>query len=253
MKCSKQLTIILFSLFLGLSHLTIAQCTPGDSTTCPDPEDNGQICPKMPAPVYIGVEYQQQITILPPPKIDTNNMVIPIHHITLLELGNLPEGITWQSNAEKNEFMAGTYYCVILAGTTSADTGNYPVKIIIEAFGLIANTVVSLGQTIDSTSITLHVKELVDGIADKNTPPLIKNVWPNPFSKTLNIDLEIKPGETAEVEIYNLIGVKKYHMEYKPLSETYNTNLSFLPNGIYIMSINYNGTRQMKKIIKYHK
>lgn len=41
MKSFIQLTIILFSLLILVQH-AYSQCTPQDSITCPDPEENGQ-------------------------------------------------------------------------------------------------------------------------------------------------------------------------------------------------------------------
>ncbi|MDX1285096.1 MAG: hypothetical protein R3182_08795, partial [Draconibacterium sp.] len=68
MKRIIQLTVILFALFFGTQY-AYSQCTPLDSTSCPDPEENGQICPNILDTVIVGSEYMQEVTILPPSKI----------------------------------------------------------------------------------------------------------------------------------------------------------------------------------------
>ncbi len=250
MKRFIQITAILFSLFIGVQS-TYSQCTPGNAETCPDPEENGQICPKIPTPVYVGVEYMQEVTILPPPKIDTNNMIITIHHITLVELGNLPTGITWESNAENNEFLAETYYCILLSGTSYADTGSYPVKIAVEAFTKIGNTIVSLGKTVDSTTLSINVEANPNYITENTEPPLMYKVWPNPFSTMLNISLFESSNEVTEIEIFNIMGNRMYYGEYSEYPAVYKADLSSLAEGVYILSIKHNNNRHLKKIVKH--
>ncbi|NQU52640.1 MAG: T9SS type A sorting domain-containing protein [Bacteroidetes bacterium] len=250
MKRFIQLTILLFVLFIGLQH-TYSQCTPADSIDCPDPEENGQICPKIPDTVFVGLEYLQEVTILPPPKLDTNNLTITIHHITLRELGNLPAGITWESNVENNEFMAGTYYCLRLSGTTYADPGAYPVKIAVEAFTKIGNTIISLGQTIDSTTLSIIVEGSPNAIAENTEPSSIIEVWPNPFSVMLNIALFENPNEVVEIEIFNIVGNRVYYRKINEYTTVYKANLSLLSEGVYILSIKNNNKRHLKKIVKH--
>ncbi|MDB4584587.1 T9SS type A sorting domain-containing protein [Draconibacterium sp.] len=250
MKRFIQLTIILFSLLIGVQH-TYSQCTPLNTATCPDPEGNGQICPKIPDTVFVGVEYMQVVTILPPPKIDINSSTIAIDHITLRELGNLPAGITWESNAENDEFMAGNYYCILLAGTSYADTGAYPVKIVIEAFTEIGNNIISLGQTIDSTTLSIIVEGIPNDIAENTEPSLIIQAWPNPFSTVLNIALFESQNGVVEIEVFNIVGNRMYYRAYNEYPAVYKANLSLLAEGVYILSIKHNNNRHLKKIVKH--
>ena len=54
-------TFIIAIFLIGISPATtIAQCTPGDETSCPDPENNGEVCPAVLPNGIIGKEYKQK-------------------------------------------------------------------------------------------------------------------------------------------------------------------------------------------------
>ena len=93
--------------------VVLAQCTPGDETSCPDPENNGEVCPAELPNGIIGQEYSQEFTIIIPPEYNWEGNVIPIDHIKIMNVGNLPPDITWQTNAEDSIFNPETYYCVL--------------------------------------------------------------------------------------------------------------------------------------------
>ena len=147
--------------------------------------------------------------------------------------------------------MAGTYYCLLLSGTSYADPGVYPVKIAVEAFTKIGNTIISLGQTIDSTTLSIIVEGDPNDIAENTEPSLKVQVWPNPFSTMLNIELFESRNEVVEIEVFNIIGNRMYYRAYLEYPAVYKPNLSSLAEGVYILSIKYNGNRFMKKIIKH--
>ena len=113
---------LLLAVFLSAN--TMAQCIPGDSISCPDPENNGQICPDTIAPAYRGIDYTQDITFLAPAKIDTLSLSIDVYNITLVDIEGLPQGMEWETNAEDNEFYPEIYYCILFSGNTAVDTGN---------------------------------------------------------------------------------------------------------------------------------
>jgi hypothetical protein len=241
--------IIVITLILETEPI-FSQCTPGNFNTCPDPENNGQICPRTLTPAIVGVEYMQEFTILPPPKIDTLGLTIPLHHITLIEINNLPEGLTWISNAEKNEFMVGTYYCVKLSGTTHSEPGIYPLKIAVEAFTKIADDIITLGKTVDSTSLYINVEMKPNVITEYQKPELISNIWPIPFSATLNIELFNTHENETVIEVLNLNGKCLHYGKYNEFTTKITVDLSFLAEGVYILSVQKNGEKQMKLINK---
>jgi hypothetical protein len=228
-----------------------SQCTPLDAETCPDPENNGEICPDSLSAVYIGVEYSQVASILAPPELDTNGLVIPLHHITLIDVGNLPEGISWQSNAPNDEFTVGTYYCILLSGTTTAEVGRYPLKIVVDVYAAVGSTPVLLERSTDSTSLSIDVKWDPNGIAENHMDNMINKVWPNPFSSTLSMELTRILNGKVSVEVYNMTGGLLYHKDFNNNSSVIQLDLHDLPNGTYMVSLEYKGKRTMKTVTKY--
>jgi hypothetical protein len=236
-------TILFFALFsisLLIGNNVKAQCTPGDAISCPDPENNGEVCPAVLPAIFIGAQYDQQFTVLAPPKLDTNNLVINLHHITLINVENLPEGITWQSNATNNEFFVGTYYCVLLSGITSADPGIYPIKIVVDIYTSIAGVPVLLGRTTDSTSLTVEVGWNPNAISDHNFNQFNLKTWPNPFSQKLNVQLNQYSEGQVVVEIFNLLGSRVLYQNIVPSPDgNFEINTSFLNESAYLLRVLY--------------
>jgi len=241
--------ILLLSITNFIENQTFAQCTPGDATTCPDPEGNGEVCPAVLPPIYIQVDYQQQFTVLAPPQLDTNDLVIPLHHITLLDVLNLPEGITWQSNAPNNEFFVGTYYCVLLSGITNAAPGKYPIKIVVDVYASVAGTPVRLGTTVDSTSLSVDVAWNPNSIFENTYGQENLKLWPVPFQNEINVQLDSYSQGKVQVEIYNLLGSLVFQQELELDNEgVFTLNTSFLKETSYLLSVSYDGDRYSKMI-----
>jgi hypothetical protein len=239
----------LFSLTIFNGNLSFAQCIPGDSTTCPDPEGNGEVCPAVLPPIYIQADYEQQFTVLAPPELDTLGSVITLHHITLLDVLNLPEGIEWQSNALNNEFFVGTYYCVLLSGVTNAAPGNYPIKIVVDIYASVAGTPVKLGTTVDSTSLSVEVTWNPNSIFENSYGQENLKIWPVPFQNEVNVQLKSFSGGKVQVEMYNLLGGMVFQQELEPdYAGKFFINTSLLKQGSYLLSISYGGSRFSKMI-----
>ena len=77
--------------------------------------------------------YNQQFTIIAPPEYDIEGTIIPLHHIKIVDVKNLPPGITWETNASDSVFMVGEYYCVLLSGICN-ETGTFPLKIVVDVY-----------------------------------------------------------------------------------------------------------------------
>lgn len=239
--------VLLFFNIIGFS--SFAQCTPGDATTCPDPENNGEVCPAVLPTIYVGAEYSQQFTVLAPPKLDTNGLVINLHHITLINVENLPQGIGWQSNAVNNEFFVGTYYCVLLSGTTQSAPGIYPIKIVVDIYTSISGVPVLLGRTTDSTSLSVEVGWNPNGISDNSLNNKVIQAWPNPFGETLNVKINQQQNESVEIEMYDLLGKLAYQGAFQPgMDGLISLQTSSLTGETYLLSVLLNGERYSQLI-----
>lgn len=244
-----RLVVIIFLAF-GIQNL-YAQCIPGDTLSCPDPENNGEICPDSLALVFVGVPYHQELTMIPPSSIDTLGYTADLYHISLESIDGLPEGITWETNTDDNIFHAGVYYCILFSGTTNANPGEYPIKIEVDLYIKFLNDTLVLPGLIDSTSISVNVKWDPDDIDENNESELISKVWPNPLSTKLYLEFAENFNESAEIEIFNMMGNLLFYQRYDAGLTVINIDLSLLPKGVFMLSVKKDGIRQNKLITKF--
>jgi len=252
-KIITSLIYLTFGIFV-LNNLN-AQCTPGDSLSCPDPENNGQICPAILAEANTNQAYEQEFTILPPPEyiIDSvNNIVIELHHIKIKDIGNLPSGISWQSNADDSIFMVGTYSCVLLSGTPTV-AGHYPLKIEVDIYvpGILGSPPIFVGTITDSTSLAIDVNPT--GITEFGTNSMrVIDSRPNPFSTDLDVTCFVAEPGTINFQFFNLLG-GLIHQE--TINTQYGENhIHFngfgLPPGVYIYILRDKQNSVRKQVIK---
>ena len=232
---SKITFLFLFLVFV-LSGLNVfSQCTPATPEECPDPENNGEICPDSLAMAFVGQPYSQVATIVSPPTfIMEDSTVITLHHVKLMEVGNLPEGINWVSNAEDSVFMAGEYYCVLMDGTPEI-AGEYPLHITVDVYVLIFGIPVKVATVTDSTSLTMLVVDDA-GIKGHTDPDfLVRRNVPNPFHAVTRIEFYSRDTGPVTFEVYSLLGEKVYEDLYQAYSG--DNILTFdgqaLPTGFY--------------------
>lgn len=85
---------------------------------------------------------------------------------------------------------------------------------------------------------------------DNPQDAFLVKIYPNPCKSTLTVDLKTKRAGNISIDIYNLTGqlVKKIP-EYSFIPEQHGLTIdvSELPVGMYLLSVNYNGTNIYKK------
>lgn len=221
---------LLVVLFAFLANTAMTQCIPLGPDECPDPENNGEICPDTMPDGYLNVVYSEEATILVPEEYLPG---VFLHHITLAAIDNLPTGISWESNAVNNEFLAGNYYCIVLAGTpTEVDV--FHLKIVVDVYIDLNGQAVYYGQIIDSTSLAMIIREDF-GVKDPIDYITIDGSFPNPFSDLTSIRFESKQGGKVQFEVYSLLG-EKIHMQdvnSRPGENTIIFRGDMLPAGAY--------------------
>jgi hypothetical protein len=76
------------------------------------------------------------------------------------------------------------------------------------------------------------------------------SIHPNPFHEVLNLNIDVnRENEMTQCALYNMTGqmVKKEVYEGK-VNTTW--NVENLPNGVYLLKIQHNGTQEVRKLIK---
>lgn len=206
----KTLTFFLILLSFCFAAMSVrSQCEPATPEQCPDPENNGQVCPDSLVLARVGQFYSQVATIKPPASYMLDTIEIALHHVKLMEVGNLPSGITWQSNTPDSVFIAGEYYCVLMEGTPVL-AGDYPLRIVVDVYVLIFGTPVKITTAIDSTSLTLVVVNDAGIKGDENTSLFVRQNIPNPFQCNTRIDFHSEIAGTVDFEVYSFLGQRVY-------------------------------------------
>jgi len=225
-----------------------SQCTPLSPEECPDPENNGQICPDTLPDAYLNQPYAEVVTMLVP-LADTTG--IPLHHLTLVAVENLPTGITWESNSPDSVFMAGNYYCILLEGTpTVPDT--FWLHIVLDVYVNFFGQPIYATTITDSTSVFMAVIDNT-GIRDDESLA-IAGTYPNPFSSWTSTKFFSK--ETAEVtlQVYNLLGemLEERHMTARPGENYFPFNGETLSPGTYCFVLRSGDSAVSRMIVKSH-
>lgn len=207
MKSNKFTPILLLPLFIFtiMTAMVFGQCEPMGPEECPDPENNGEICPDTLPVGFLNQAYSEVATILVP---DTDTTGVALHHLTLASLDNLPTGLSWVSNAPGDEFLAGNYYCILMDGTpTEADT--FFLHIVLDVYIDFFGTPLWVMQVTDSTSLSMII---VDNLGLKDGEPRLELTgnYPNPFSGWTTVRFESDRFEEVTFEVYNLLGEKLY-------------------------------------------
>lgn len=77
-------------------------------------------------------------------------------------------------------------------------------------------------------------------------------VYPNPFTTGIAIQLQIENLKEAAFTISNRLGVVVFYKKENNLASSYTKmlDLSYLPNGVYLIEVEVDGERVVKKVVK---
>ena len=169
-----------------------------------------------------------------------------------MDIGNLPEGITWESNAEDNVFNVGTYYCVLLEGTPIL-AGNYPMHITVDIYipGILGSPPINVGTVVDSTSLSIDVSP--SGVLELNSSSLFDmDISPNPFTDHIDISFIVNDSRQIFIELYDITGtlISKESIVAQAGQNTTHFDGSALQPGIYIYSIRDKHSHVLRRVIK---
>lgn len=197
--------LVLLAALTMISASAVAQCEPFE---CPDPENNGEICPDTMPVAFINQLYSEVATIIVPL---TDTTGVPLHHFTLVAVDNLPDGVDWESNAPNNEFLAGNDYCILIEGTpTVADT--FFLKIVLDIYVSFLGQPIYVMTIIDSTSLFMLVVDNT-GMEDGMAALQVQGNFPNPFSEWTTIRFDAKQPAEVTFEVYSLVGQKLHEQK----------------------------------------
>lgn len=235
-------------LIFWLTKTTQAQCTPDMS--CTDTLNSGEICPEILPDGYVGIPYDEVVTVIPPDEAVISGQTVTIDHITLNSVNNLPPGIQYTPSA--TDMYAPTYYCILINGTPT-DTGTYPLEVRVEAYidgGILG--IIDAGEQVDDTSLSMTIRNATISLVENNQSFYIMGAQPNPFVGQTNIKYYSPDNNEVGIVVYDLLGNKIYKETMIPRKgiNKFNFNGNKLSKGIYCYSISANNKTFTKKMIK---
>ena len=127
--------------------------------------------------------------------------------------------------------------CYAIANTTSANIGGDKSQL-------------SWANTPDYWIIKF-CDTLISGIDDLSERPQI-NIYPNPFTTDLAINVQQANLKQATFSIYNMLGQQIYYRQEDALSPSYTKmlDLRYLPNGIYVVEVEVDGACVSREVVK---
>jgi len=237
---------VLFSFFFA--EKTQAQCTPDAS--CQDVNDPGEICPDSLSDGYVGVPYNEVVTIIPPSSAEVNGTQVTIDHLTLNSVLGMPPGLQYTPN--NPDMYPPNYYCVLIDGTPT-DTGVYPLEIHVQVYidgGILG--VIDAGEQVDDTSLSITIRNATVSIVENNQDFVVMGAQPNPFYGQTHIKYYSPDNSEVSLIIYDLLGNKIYDEAMVPRKgiNQFVFNARNLSKGIYCYTVSRNGKHYTKRIIK---
>jgi len=171
----------------------------------------------------------------------------------------LPKGLDYACNPPNCVFKDGAIGCLIISGTP--DASNAPGDYELQISGTIVSGFFRLDRTFPDPLIApgSYSIEVADANSDACTTSSILqinpsnanlSVTPNPVTGTGLLKIEVPNTDLYQYRIFNMIGKEVVNIPVR-LQSGYNelyVDLSFLPNGMYLHSINNKEFQLSKKL-----
>ncbi len=184
-------------------------------------------------------------------EIDVADFVID--SIKLMEVVNVPEGMSVYFSEEDSVYLGNSVGCVTLFGTpTTPMIGQHDIVFLVEGWVGVGGNVISLYETTGEYSAITGYDFIVQNPAgleslDMNRFSVAQNA-PNPFTGKTTISYTVLNGSEVVFAVYNVMGelVKGAHYSASQGVNTIELNARELNSGIYFYTLS-NGTETISK------
>lgn len=201
-----------------------------------------------------GVAYSQTVQFYNFDTISFSGQLLTIDSLEIDSVGGMPAGIEWGTNKANNRFANQERGCIELCNTTNDPVGNYPLVILAKVWASNYSTglpfpvyplTVDAASVSDNLSVVLRVIvqggncDFGTGIADlleKGSLSLI----PNPAQNTAVVRFTAKEAADYSLNVIDMVGktVITQQVTAVPGQNDISINVSELPNGVYMYSLN---------------
>jgi len=207
------------------------QCTPDPD--CVDTQGDGEYCPTEFPNAVENEYYDQTLTVIAP----TEQGGFTLHHVQVLDIGNIPPGMNYQCQNDDCSFYPATPKCISIYGTPEVGSwGEYNLHLTIEIFINIAGNPVSFGTFTDSSSVVFIEPQLYgDFLIDGTTPNELCN------NSVINVSYSGNATENAtyhwdfgdHITVLEGEGQGPYYIEYNDFYTGMDSISLYVEEGIY--------------------
>ena len=180
--------------------------------------------------------------------------IVSLDSLVITSITGMPAGISYQQNPTSGVYYADSNGCIAFAGTTTADSGAYPLTFTGYAVVTTQNSgtqTLSLAQLAQLQDAPVPVYRLnVIHAGDSCYPqPLVEgvsllikssqlNIYPNPSNGNFNIELNTNKVLSGEIMICDVTGQKVYRQQIST-SGFYKTtiDLGSIAKGLYLLQV----------------
>lgn len=236
---------------LSLSFNSMAQvCTPDvNRTDLVYPINSADVAPAIVNTPYEQVFYFKipQDTVVSSNGNDIDGI---INSMTLLNVENVPNGMTYQCSSTNCVFPGNSYGCMVISGTpTQQGNFNIVLKTRTNVTGFFNGFPVTTTNIDEDFPMTIVVSSAVSSssVSVKNKV----SVYPNPTSNQARLDISSPKGGVAEISVVNLVGQRVYNSKVDNFNGAYShiLNKSTLGSGLFFVYVNINGKETVSKLI----
>ena len=219
------ITAILFAFpgFVFSQTFSNPPCTIAAANTFPS--DTGLITPFYDNPlacIYKQLQYSSSVLLSMPA---TFNGIISLDSLVITSISGMPAGITYEQNPASGVYYADSNGCIAFAGTTTADSGAYPLTfsgyavVTTQNSGTQTLSFAQLAQMQDAPvpTYTLNVINQGDScfpIVVTGVSNLIESsqlsIYPNPSNGLYNVELNADKALSGEVVVCDVTGRRVY-------------------------------------------
>jgi hypothetical protein len=202
---------------------------------------------------------------------------LTINSLKIDSIGNLPAGLCWKTNKANNTFAGGEVGCIRVTGTTTAASGQYKLKIIVD----VATNIATLNnQDAESVaSLRYYVRVSCAGLAcpnvdtttgktsafiaynqtcpwalsidENNTSISNLSILPNPFSSSATVKFVAIKDEPMTVKLSDILGATVMTKELEVVSGTneFSINRAGYAPGVYLLSLTNGKATQTRRVV----
>lgn len=239
--------LLLLSLIALIGSKSIAQCTPDLQYTASGIYPS--IAQGFPT-AYLNTAYDLTLTIVVPNDTTVSVGGFPItsniDSIKLVSITGLPTGLTYECVPQTCAFLGNSTGCTRIYGTptVASQIGQNNLVIKLNGYGSISP---GIPVPLDDVTDYFIVLDYPMGIAPSvQAEP--KKLFPNPASSESNILLN--ESGSYKISVLNLIGQKVFETSGMVVNSAKVTiPVSELPEGIYMVEVKQNQTKELQRLV----